>query len=108
MHVRRALLVLVVVAGLVFSGCGRPKPEMEFTVQQVGKGLEIRVEMTGFAVPRDGHVHIRIDDGPEVMVYTPVYTIPEIAPGIYKVSVDLSDKQHRDLAVGKSKTVEIK
>lgn len=104
----RLLLVFLLTASLLLAACGRPAPSMDFELEQVGRGLRITVQTTGFLVSRDGHVHIRINDGPEVMAYTNVYTIPNLEPGRYEVWVDLSDRRHKDLGLARTKSIELK
>jgi hypothetical protein len=95
---------------LLLTGCGkeRPKPEIDFTLEQKGEGIAIVVTTTGFTVPKDGHIHIRVDGGPEAMAYSNTYTIPKVSLGKHSVEVGLSDMQHRDLGVTKTKEIEVK
>jgi len=106
-----ALLLAVSVLLALLAGCSRterPKPEFDFTVAQKGEGLSVQVETGSFRVPQDGHVHIKLDDGPEAMIYSRTYTIPKVTPGVHKVSIQLSDPQHNYFGESKEKTVEIK
>lgn len=107
---RVGALILIVAALLLLAGCRaqRPQPEFDFTVEQKGEGLTVRVETGAFEVPKDGHVHVRLDDGPEAMIYGKSYTIPKVAPGKHKVIVQLSDPQHNYFGVSKEKEIEIK
>ncbi|HYF96221.1 MAG TPA: hypothetical protein VD969_28770 [Symbiobacteriaceae bacterium] len=95
---------------LLLAGCraARPQPEFDFTVEQKGAGLTVRVETGTFRVPQDGHVHIRLDDGPETMIYSKSYTIPKVALGTHRITIQLSDPRHNYFGVSKEKTVDIK
>lgn len=97
-------------AALLLGGCGaeRPQPSMDFTVVQTGKGITIQVFTTNFQVPQDGHIHIWINDGPETMAFQNTYTIPELPPGVHRVTVDLSDLKHNNLGLKQSKEVEVR
>lgn len=112
MSVRRivSLLGAIFLAALVLTGCRaeRPEPEMTVQLEQKGEGLQVRVETRGFVVPKDGHVHIWIDDGAETMAYSSVYTVPKLEKGKHKVKVALSDLQHRPLGVEQTHEVEIR
>jgi hypothetical protein len=102
--------VWLLALALVLGGCraNRPQPGLEVSVLQQGEGLTIIVKTTNFSVPRDGHIHIRLDDGPEAMAYSQTYTIPRVSPGNHKVTVQLSDTAHRNLGIQVEKTIEIK
>jgi len=97
-------------AALLLGGCGdeRPEPTMDFQVEQSGRGITIEVFTTNFQVPQDGHIHIWIDDGPETMAFQNTYTIPELSPGVHRVTVDLSDIRHNNLGLRKTKEVEVR
>ncbi len=106
------VLVLVLLLALA-TGCSKqsaPKTgvALEVTLAQKGEGIAISVQTTGFQVPKDGHIHISVDGGPQVMAYSNTYTIPKVAPGVHKVEVGLSDMQHNDLGVTQTKEIEVK
>jgi hypothetical protein len=104
------LLALALAATLLVAGCGqsKPQPAVDFTTEQNGEALLVRAQTTGFNVPKDGHLHIQLDDGPVTMAYQTTYTFPKVAPGKHKVTVGLSDLQHNALGIAQSKDVEIK
>lgn len=104
------ITVLLVAGALLLGGCkaDRPEPTVDFTAEQQGQSLVITVETTNFRIPGDGHWHIRLNDGPEVMAYSKVYTIPNVAPGTYQVFVELSDLKHQNLGVSKTKEIVVK
>lgn len=104
------LAVVLLLVLVVLGGCRaeRSKPEFDFTVEPKGEGLAVVVETGSFRVPQDGHVHIKLDDGPETMIFSKTYTIPKVAPGKHTVSIELSDPQHNYFGVRKTKEIEIK
>lgn len=111
--VRNKLLAVFLAASLallLLAGCRaeRPAPAFDFTLEQSGEALVVKVETGTFKVPEDGHVHIRLDDGPETMIYKTTYTVPKVAAGRHKVTVELSDPQHNYFGVRKEKEIEIK
>lgn len=110
---RRALGVFAVVLALalLMTGCGRPataKPTLDFTLQQQGTNLVVQIDTGSFRIPGDGHPHLRLDGGPEVMLYGKTYTIPNVKPGKHAVSIELSNVQHEMLGVKLEKVIEIK
>jgi hypothetical protein len=107
--VRRAFALILGLLLIALAGCGsKPKPEMEVSVRQNGESLVVQVKTKNFRVPADGHVHIRLDDGPEIMAWSETYTIPKVSPGQHVVHVELSDLEHRNLGVKQSIPVEVK
>jgi hypothetical protein len=103
-------LLAVLLVALMLAGCQsqQTKPEFSFTAEQKGEGLTILVKTTNFRIGKDGHVHIRLDDGPETMAYGPSYTIPKVAPGKHTVIVGLYDPAHKPLGQDQTKEIEIK
>src|SRR4051794_14886185 len=98
----RSVLAMVLLAALVLTGCGsgtKTRPTVDFSLEQSGESLIIRVETTNFKVPTDGHAHIRLDNGSEAMAYGQTYTIPKVEKGKHTVSVQLSDVSHNYLGV---------
>jgi len=110
MYKLKLLLTVLLAVALLVAGCRstKPKPTMDFSLEQQGESLVVRVKVAGMQIPTDGHVHIRVDDGPEAMAYTSTYTIPKITKGKHRVSVELSDMQHEYLGVKQEKEIEIK
>lgn len=113
MVVRTRLVAVVLAAALallLLAGCRaeRQAPEFDFSLAQSGGALVVTVQTGSFKVPENGHVHVRIDDGPETMIYKTTYTVPNVAPGRHKVTVELSDPQHNYFGVRKEKEIEIK
>jgi len=99
-----AATVLALTAVLA-GGCAKAQPTLQVDAAQVGKDLVIKLETTNFKVGRSGHVHMRINGGPEVMLIGNTYTLANPAPGTYTIFVQLSDPNHRNLDV--DKTVEV-
>lgn len=110
MRIRPVLGAAMLCTVLTAVGCAGepPEPAMDFSVEQEGKGITIRVTTENFQVPQDGHIHIWIDDGPETMAFQNTYTIPELPPGVHRVTVDLSDIRHNNLGLKQSKEVEVR
>lgn len=105
------LVLSLAVVAVLAAGCGRPerpKPTLDFTLEQQGESLVVQVSVKGLAVPEQGHVHLFLDDGPETMAYSTTYQFPKVAPGLRKVRVELSDLQHRNLGVSVTKEIEVK
>lgn len=103
-------LLAVLLVALVLSGCRaqRTVPAFDFTLEQKGESLVVRVETGTFKIGKDGHIHIRMDDGPEAMAYGATYTIPKVQPGKHTITLGLSDPQHNPIGENKTKEIEIK
>lgn len=105
-RVMRLFLVGVLALSTVLvGGCAKTPPTLQVDAQQVGKDLVITMATTNFKVGQSGHVHMRINGGPEVMLMGNTYTLANAAPGTYSIFVQLSDPNHRPLNV--DKTVEV-
>lgn len=101
--------VILLIATLLVTGCAeKPKPALKVTAEQKGTNLVIHMETTHFEIGKDGHAHIRLDGGPEVMPYTATYTVPNVKPGKHKVWVELSDPSHVPLGVQQAVQIETK
>lgn len=104
-----AIIFFMVLTGLPLSGCAkRPEPTLSVTIQQSGKDLVIRMQTTNFKIGTDGHVHLRMDDGPVVMPMTEEYTLPNAPPGKHAIWVELSNISHVSLGVEQTVQVEVK
>jgi hypothetical protein len=105
---RRILPLLL--ALLVLAGCGgrKAQPTLQVSAEQKGASLVIRAQTTNFVAGKDGHIHIRLNDGPEAMIYGSTYTIPEVKPGSYKIDVELADQKHVPIGVRQTIQVEVK
>lgn len=101
-------LMLALLLAVALVGCSKPQPTLKVTVEQVGTGLLIRMETTNFVIGKDGHAHIRLNGGPEVMPSTTSYTIPNVKPGKYKVFVELSKPDHGPIGVQQEVEIEVK
>lgn len=104
------LLLAVAVTAMLVAGCGQSKPKatVDFTAEQNGEALVVQAQTIGFNVPKDGHLHIQLDDGPVTMAYQLTYTFPKVAPGKHKVTLGLSDLAHNDLGITQTKEVDMK
>lgn len=105
---RKALGALLL-ALVLMTGCGaKPAPTMNVTVQQVGQDLQVKIETTNFVIPKDGHAHLRLNGGPEVMPFGTTYTFPNLAPGKYLLDAELSDERHSYIGVKTQVEFEVK
>jgi hypothetical protein len=108
-QVRVWMLVLAMAIGLVAVGCSSSvKPTLAVRLEQSDKNLVIQLDTTGFVIGKDGHVHLKLDDGPIAMPVKPTYTIPNVKPGKHTVWVELSDKNHNPIGVQQSADIEFK
>jgi hypothetical protein len=98
-QVRALMLVLAVATGLVVGCSSTVKPTLAVHLVQRDKDLVIQMDTTGFVIGKDGHVHLKLDDGPIAMPTKPTYTIPGVKPGKHTVWVELSDKNHNPIGV---------
>lgn len=107
---KRTVGIVLLAALVLLAACGAPKakPTLAVTAEQVGTDLVIKMETGNFEIGKDGHAHLRLDGGPEVMPNTAAYTVPNIKPGKHKVWVELSDPGHVPLKVQQEIEVETK
>lgn len=105
---RRLSPFLALLMALAMVGCGAPKPSLQVTVEQSGQDLVVQVITTGFIVGKDGHIHLRLDDGPEAMPSKPTYTLRNVSPGQHRISLELSDPSHRPIGVSETVTVDMR
>ncbi|MFZ5816566.1 MAG: hypothetical protein ACOY93_14910 [Bacillota bacterium] len=100
-------LVLLLLA--LTAGCGgRPAPTLQVSAEQRGEDLVIHLRTANFSLGRDGHAHIRLNGGPEAMIYGPAYTVPDLAPGLYIIEVELSNQRHENLGIKQTIQYEVK
>lgn len=106
---RRFLLLALLALTLIAAGCGkRPAPTLEVSAEQRGSSLVILLKTTNFTLGRDGHAHVRLNGGPEAMIYANSYTIPKIDPGLYTIEVELSNQKHENLGIKQTIQYEVK
>jgi predicted small lipoprotein YifL len=100
------VLLLSLLVLLAVSACSKKgPPTLKVTVQQQGTSMVILADTgSSFKLGVDGHMHVQINDGPVTMPAGNRYTLPNWAPGTYKVYVELADKGHNPLGI--SDTVE--
>lgn len=109
--VQRLFAVGLLALALVVTGCGGGKKTertLSVTAEQQGSELKLRFETTNFEVGKDGHIHVRINGGPEAMVFAYTYTVPDLAPGRYEIETELSNAKHVNLGIKRTITVEMK
>lgn len=105
---RRLLPLLLSVLLLVACGGKKTEPTLAVSAEQKGAGLVIRVKAANFTFGKDGHAHVRLNGGPEAMIYADTYTIPTLTPGLYRIDVELANVKHEPLGVHKSVEYEVK
>lgn len=107
--IRRFLVLVLLLVTVTAIGCGkRPEPTVHATAEQRGSSLVIRITTTNFVLGKDGHAHVRLNGGPEAMIYANTYTIPEIKPGLYTIEVELSNAKHENLGIKQTMECEVK
>lgn len=109
---KRWLLIgfVILVAAVLAVGCGKgkAKPTLALTVSQNGSDLVVKIETTHFQIGKDGHIHLQLDDGPQVMPFTAEYLIPNVSPGHHRIYVELADVAHNSLGVSQSAEIDVK
>lgn len=105
----RNALVALLLGLILMTGCaGKPAPTLNVTVQQVGKGVQVQIETGSFDIPKDGHAHLRLNGGPEVMPFGTAYTFTALPPGKYVLDAELSDENHTYIGVKRQVEFEVK
>jgi hypothetical protein len=95
------LIALLMLA--LLGGCAGKKEIREWnaSVDVQGNAATVTVDVPGATINRDYHVHVRLDDGPEIMVYHKTYTLPNLKPGKHTIVVGLEGVEHKPLPVEK-------
>ncbi|MFZ5828294.1 MAG: hypothetical protein ACOY94_28645 [Bacillota bacterium] len=105
----RIFVLALLLLTLALTGCGgRPEPTLEVSAEQRGSGLVILMKTTNFRLGQDGHAHVRLNGGPEAMIYSNTYTIPKLDPGVYTIEVELSNVKHENLGIKQTIQHEVK
>lgn len=106
---RTYLLLLSLLLLVALSACGKKEPPtLKITVEQQDRNMVITAETGSFKLGVDGHMHVRIDDGPEAMPRGNRYVLNNWKPGTYKVFVELADPDHNPLGVSDTVMFEMK
>lgn len=97
----RAAGAWLIFLALATPGC-RPEPAakgaLKARVEVQGNQATVHAEVTGFNLGLDTHLHLSLNDGPEVMQYSPSYTFRNLPSGSYRVRVGLADNRtHRPI-----------
>lgn len=98
---RAGVVILLLLVSWVLSGCVRARAdakEWSAVVKVQGNSAAVSVEVPGWQLVTDYHPHFALDDGPEVMPYTPTYVFPNLSPGRHRVRVVIADPSHRPIA----------
>lgn len=82
---------------LVLTGCGGTKETKEWTatVQVEDSVAVVTVDVPGKEIGRDYHPHLKLNDGPEIMMYTSSYSFKDLKPGSYTLLVQIQTPNHR-------------
>lgn len=102
------VLVLSLLLVLAVTACSKPKPTLKVTVAQQGTSMVITADTGAWKLGKDGHMHVQLNDGPVAMPSGNTYTIPNRAPGKYKVYVELADPDHNPIGVDSTVEFEMK
>lgn len=106
---RTYLLLLSLLLLVAVAACGKKEPPtLKVNVEQQGRNMVITAETGNFKLGVHGHMHVRINDGPEAMPNGSRYTVPNREPGLYKVWVELADPNHNPLGVSQTVEFEMK
>lgn len=107
MEITRYVATAAAAALALLTACARPQPTLQADVELRGRDAVVKIAVTNFEfVPRvgggnklDGHVHLRLDDGPEMMAFGPEFTFKGVHPGAHSVLVQLADRNHRPIGI---------
>lgn len=92
-----ALLISLVFTLLLLAGCGKsaePITDFNASVDVQGRSVTVKVDVPGKRMGKDYHPHLRLNDGPEVMMYSTTYSFPSLQPGTYKLTVGIAKPDH--------------
>lgn len=103
---KRALALVTLL--FVLAGCGGSTSSLsgDWTARvEVKDGLAMLwVEVPGKKMGRDYHPHLKLNNGPEVMMFTPSYAFKNLEPGSYELWMQLQTPDHRPI-IGTEKTL---
>lgn len=106
-----AVLCLAALVALGLVGCSRQPRPVEWTasVRVQGNTAVVTVDLPRDLFGKGYHPHLSLDGGPEVMLYTPSYTLTKLAPGTHQVRIVVHDANHRPIpGMEKTLTFEVK
>lgn len=107
--IRRTTGLVLLLLLVILVGCGqKAAPTLQVSAEQRGNSLVIHLATTNFVIGKDGHGHVRLNGGPEAMIYSRTYTIPEIEPGTYTIDVELQNLEHESLGIKQTIQYEVK
>lgn len=99
-RLRQVLSALVLIFALALAGCGSTSSattDWSATVNLQGDRAVIAVDVPGKTIGQQYHPHLRLDGGPEVMMYSPTYTFKKLKPGKHQVDVVIADPNHNPI-----------
>lgn len=95
---RLAAWLLLTLALLALVGCGQQPVGMKLSTEVSGRDVLLRIDLQNFALPKDGHVHLYLDDiADPVMIQRTSYTFHNLRPGQHTIRVQLTDPDHNPL-----------
>lgn len=102
--------LVILMAAMLAVGCGKSKakPTLEVSAKQNGSDVVVDIKTTDFQIGRDGHLHLQMDDGVQVMPFTNEYIIPNVSAGHHKIFVELADMMHNPLNVNQTVEIDVK
>lgn len=96
-------LALGALLALVWAGCSGQKAPVQWqaSVAVLESSAVVAIDVAGLQLGRDYHPHLRLNGGPEVMMYAPTYTFTRLEPGSYRLLVELAGVDHKPLPGGR-------
>lgn len=81
--------------------------DLQAQVRANGRQATLSVQTIGIKTgtgAKDNHVHFRLDDGPDAMLYGPTYTLKQLTPAKHQLKVWVADANHVSIP-GLEKTI---
>lgn len=93
------IVVSMFVGSLLLAGCSPNLDGLDFDVDVTVRDdtATIAVDIYGIKNPALVHVHLFLNDGPEIMMYAETYTYRNLEPGEYELVVELAGEDHAPL-----------
>lgn len=87
----------VLLLAVALLGCGSRQPVLDAQVEVKGRDVTVRVQGENLNLGKKHHAHIVMNDGPEIMMYSPDYVYRSVEPGEHTIKVYLSDRNHNNI-----------